>query len=128
MQEKRATMRHSFGVEQIVAGTVDGKMPPLESFRRVRCIDISKDGFAYYQEERPDYAELVVGLGLPPNVVYLQARVAHSEMIELCGNLVFRVGCEFTGRAQWNEQPEDVLSQGEVDAFKFLSEHTPQQE
>ena len=128
MQEKRATFRHSFGVEQRIAGLIDGQMPSPSDFETVRCIDISQDGIGFYQKTRPDYQELVVGLGIPPQVVYMTARVAHVEMIELCGTLVFRVGCEFTGRAEWDVPPETVLREGDVnDPFHFLTTHTPAQ-
>jgi hypothetical protein len=124
MQEKRATARHSFGVEQMVAPMWGEEFPPSESFMTVRCIDISKDGFAFYQQDRPNYQQLVVALGLEPNITYLLARIAHFEMIELCGNLVFRVGCEFTGRARWSDNPKQVLQQYDPDAFNFLSQPT----
>lgn len=124
MQEKRATVRHSFGVEQVVAGLADGQMPDPEAFERVRFIDISKDGVAFFLGHRPEHQDLVIGLGIPPNIVYLLARVAHVEMIELCGNLVYRVGCQFTGRAEWDQQPSEILCDADVDgAFQFLSNH-----
>ncbi len=128
MQEKRATIRHSFGVEQRIAESQDGQMPASDAFCTVRCVDISPAGFAFYIENRPTCNSLVVELGIVPNVVYLTANVKHFEMIEFCGNLVFRVGCEFTGRAQWSERPENVLRQCDEDsAFRFLEEHMPQQ-
>ena len=127
MQDNRTTTRHSFGVEQIIAGTIDGQMPPDANFSRVRCVDISQAGMAFYQEHRPTCNEVVVGLGIEPNVVFLLARVVHVEMIELCGNLVFRVGCEFTGRAQWSEQPKVILNRDDVEGpFSFLTDFAPQ--
>jgi hypothetical protein len=127
MQDKRAATRYSFGVEQIVAGTIDGQMPPDADFSAVRCIDICQTGLAFYQTHRPNCKELVVGLGIEPNIVYLLARVVHVEMIELCGNLVFRVACEFTGRAQWSEQPKGILNRDDVDGpFSFLTDFAPQ--
>jgi hypothetical protein len=128
MHEKRATIRHTFCVEQRVARLHDGQMPPPEDFEDVRCIDISKDGVAFFLATRPDYKDLVIGLGLPPTVTYLTARVVHVEMIELCGSLIYRVGCIFTGRLQWDEQPESILRKVDQDgAFQFLTEHVPQQ-
>lgn len=128
MQEKRAATRRSFGVEQIVASTTDGKMPPLEAFAPVRCIDISQTGLAFYHERRPHTPELVVGLGIAPNIVYLVARVVHVEMLELCGNLVFRVGCEFTGQTCANAQTVGTLRASDVDdAFESLADNIPLQ-
>ena len=70
----------------------------------------------------------MIGLGLPPHVTYLTARIVHVEMIELCGSLIYRVGCLFTGRVQWDEQPEGILREAdESGAFEFLSYHVPQQ-
>ncbi len=99
-------------------------MPSVDAFRPVRCVDISQAGFAFYQENRPDCDSLVVELGIAPNLVYLTAHIMHFEMIEFCDNLVFRVGCEFTGRAEWGAQPESILRHCEVeDAFCFLEDH-----
>jgi len=124
MHEKRATTRHSFGVEQVVADLVDDQFPRSSAFREIRCIDISQDGIAFFQSHRPACRNLIIGLGIKPNVVYLTARVIHFELLEICGNLVYRVGCQFTGRAQWTEQPDEILRKNESDdAFQFLTRH-----
>ncbi len=121
MIERRATDRHCFGVEQRVAPLVEGRVPALEDFEQVRCIDFSRDGIGFYYHCRPDFQELVVALGLSPNITYMAARIMHVEMIELCGNLIFRVGCKFTQLAELAQGCQELPPGGELcDARSFL--------
>ncbi|MHB0959580.1 MAG: hypothetical protein ACYC6N_32065 [Pirellulaceae bacterium] len=123
MQESRKTSRYTFSVEQKIARIVGGELPTLDAFESVRCADISRCGFSFYQPTRPDFAELVVALGLAPDLVYLVARVVHAEMIEMCGSLIFRVGCCFTGSAQWDDQTQTFVAHDDVEAaLLFLAE------
>ncbi len=122
MKENRATARHTFGVEQRVAPIVACETQTLETCMSVRCTDISRHGFAFYQETRPHFEELFVVLGLPPDLIYLTARVVHTELIELCGGLAFRVGCRFTGGARRCEVTGHILRDADPDpSFEFLA-------
>jgi hypothetical protein len=96
MQEQREAERYTFGVEQRIAGVVEGRPPEPDGMETVRCIDLSRDGFAFYYPRRPDFQQLAIALGIEPDIVWMAARIVHVEMIELCGSLVFRVGCRFT--------------------------------
>jgi hypothetical protein len=121
MKENRTAQRYAFGVEQHVAPIFAGEIPTLDSFLRVRCTDISSHGFAFYQETRPHFEELFVALGLPPNLIYLSAQVVHTELIEICGALAFRVGCRFTGWARRCEVTGHILRDADPDPqFAFL--------
>jgi len=123
MQDNRSSSRQTFGVEQQIARLVHGVLPTPDAFHSVRCADISPAGFAFYQATRPDFEELVVALGLPPDLVYMTARVVHTELIELCGHLAFRVGCRFTGQLQLSEKSQAFVRQDNVDsAFGLLSD------
>ena len=117
MDESRNAPRHTFGVQQFVAKIVGDQMPSLEALRCVRCADISRSGFAYYQETRPDHDELIIALGIPPEHIYVTARIVHVKLIELCGGLAFRVGCQFTGRARYCKDTKAFVRDGNADAL-----------
>jgi hypothetical protein len=116
MRDNRSTSRQTFGVEQQIARVTGSVLPTPDAFQCVRCADISPHGFAFYQATRPDFDELAVALGLPPDLVYFTARVIHTELIELCGHLAFGVGCRFTGQLQLCEQTQTFVRQDNVDA------------
>ncbi len=125
MQESRTTSRYAFGVEQKIARIVGGRVPAPDDFETVRCADISRDGFSFYQATRPDFEQVIVALGLDPDFVYLKARVAHTELIEMCGSLVYRVGCCFNGCAEWDEPTRSFLTHDDVEsALLFLADRT----
>ena len=124
MQDSRSTSRQTFGVEQQIARLTRGTLPTPDAFQSVRCVDISPDGFAFYQATRPDFDELVVALGLAPDWAYLTARVVHTELIELCGHLAFRVGCRFTGHLRLCEQTQTFVRQDNGDStFCLLTDY-----
>jgi hypothetical protein len=124
MQESRTTSRYAFASKEI-AKMIGGMVPAPDAFEAVRCADISRDGFAFYQAMRPDFEQVMVALGLAPDFVYLRARVAHTELIEMCGSLVFRVGCRFNGCADWDEQTRSFVIHDDVEsALLFLVDRT----
>ena len=125
MKENRATPRYAFGVEQRVAPLTAGETPTLDACLRVRFADISRHGFAFYQETRPHSEELFVVLGLPPDLIYLTAQIVHAELIEICGGLAFRVGCRFTGWARCCEVTGHIVRDADPDPqFEFLPAET----
>ncbi len=123
MQESRATTRRTFGVEQQIARLDPGKWPTPDMFQTVRCADISSDGFAFFQATRPDFEELVIALGLAPDLAYLTARVVHTELIEMCGHLAFRVGCRFTGQLELCEATGSLMpTENRLPEFDFVGD------
>jgi hypothetical protein len=116
MQDSRSAARYAFGVEQRVATMVAGEMPTLDDFQPVRCADISRSGFAFFQTARPDFSSVMLALGLPPEITYLMGRVIHARLIEMCGMLVFRVGCRFTAHAVWDEEAHTFVTRDDLDS------------
>jgi len=70
-------------------------LPDRASFREVMCRDISTSGFSFLSKLPPEFKQLVVELGVPPNAMYVIGRVARVER-QPDNNYV--VGCKFTSR------------------------------
>ena len=99
-EDNRASPRHEFPYEQIVAAVADGEMPSLGDFRTVPCEDVSCGGIAIILKDKPEAEEYVVGLGKGRNLTYLCARVLHTQETVHKGQMRYGVGCQFTGRAR----------------------------
>lgn len=99
-ENNRRYPRHEFRYEQLLAGLKDGKMPSLADFAKLPCEDISCGGIAFYMNNEPEFDRYLVGLGEGAHVTYLCARVAHTQQTLHKGQLSYRVGLQFTGRAR----------------------------
>ncbi len=99
-EDNRASTRHEFPYEQLIAPVTGGEMPSLGDFRTVPCEDVSCGGILLYFSDEPEAEEYVVGLGKGRNLTYLVARVVHMQETVHKGQTRYRVGCQFTGRAR----------------------------
>ena len=99
-RERRSTPRCPLNTVQQLAEIVDGSMPSPDAFERVQCIDISRSGFAFYTRMVPESGEFVIALGDAPDFVYLTASIVQSKMVDRWGQKFYRIGCQFTGRAE----------------------------
>jgi PAS domain S-box-containing protein len=97
-REQRASPRLGYGFRQQIAPIYGGAIPQKKDFRYVQCHDISRGGFSFYLNEPPDYEDLVIALGSPPQLNYLAARVTRVAEEERESGTVCVVGCRFTGR------------------------------
>jgi hypothetical protein len=73
-------------------------MPAPDDFSRVPCDDLSSGGISFFLPEEPQFVECVVGLGKPPEVTYVRARVTYHEPVIHRGVNCVRVGCQFKSR------------------------------
>ncbi len=109
----RTSPRHEFPYEQLVASVTNGNMPSLGDFRTVPCEDVSGSGIAFLLEDAPDADEYVVALGKAKHLIYLCVRVVHVQQLPHKGQLRYRVGCQFTGRARFERSTLSVVRVGE---------------
>ncbi len=105
----RTSPRHEFPYNQLVASVADGKMPSLGDFCTVPCEDVSGSGIAFFLEREPTAEEYVVALGKTRNLIYVCARVVYVRQIPHKGQLWYRVGCRFTGRARFERSRLSVV-------------------
>ncbi len=96
--DRRLRERRPYEVMQQMAPCPDGKLPPLTSFRPVRCHDLSSSGVSFDTTTPPLDEFVALALGGGKDVVYLRARVANSFRVNAGGGAVFRIGCEFLNR------------------------------
>jgi hypothetical protein len=114
--EKRRAPRYPYNVVQHIAEIIDGEMPAPDRFKSVRCLDISRTGFAFYSPKLPGSSELVVALGEEPDLVYLTARIVHSRQVDRCGYTFFRLGCQITGAVDVKDGVFVRTGRGDIDA------------
>jgi hypothetical protein len=98
--DQRTSTRHEFRYDQLVALVADGNMPSLGDFFTVPCEDVSCNGIAFFLENEPTPEEYVVALGKPQNLTFVFARAVQVRQVLHNGQLRYRVGCQFTGRAR----------------------------
>lgn len=94
-RERRRSPRQQFPVMQLMAPFYR-KMPRADQFTPVSCRDLSNSGIAFYMPQRADFTKVVVGLGKPPQLTYVAARVVRQAACTSGGGVV--VGCEFVDR------------------------------
>ena len=94
-QNQRRSLRRPFACKQRIAPYAS-PLPDPSTFREVMCRDISTSGFSFLSTTDPEFTELIIELGVPPNSIYVVARVARVSQLPDNGGLV--VGCQFTGR------------------------------
>jgi hypothetical protein len=96
--DKRRSPRRAFRYRQLIAPMRDGCLPSRNHFVEVECRDISAGGIALVLSEPPDFEDLVVALGKPPDESHFTSKVVRVEELEERGGTRYLVGCRFTGR------------------------------
>lgn len=96
VDDLRSNPRRGFEYCQGIAPIVNGAKPTAEDFFQVHCRDISPGGISFYLKDSPDFEDLVVALGKPPELMHVAARVAHVGQVERDGPKEYLVGCQFT--------------------------------
>ena len=96
-QERRKSKRYPGTTMQIVvAPYAKPPIPPENTFQSARCCNISTGGLAFLWPRVPDFSQVVIGMGAPPNRILMICRVIHHQPIP--ENQECLVGCEFVKR------------------------------
>lgn len=95
--ERRMSFRRPFTFRQHIAPYHGGSLPGKASFRVVECQDISSTGFSFLSTQLPDFDSLVVALGAPPRLTYLQAHIVNRFPVNDGSMPLYRIGCRFAG-------------------------------
>jgi hypothetical protein len=99
--ERRRKPRRAYPYVQLVAPVFDGKLPKRNLFHPVRCKDIAAGGFSFLSATKPDYDHCVAAFGVAPSFTYLMAKVVHSHATDVDGEIMYVVGCQYTGRVDY---------------------------
>ncbi len=79
--ERRQQRRSQFVCTQRIALRRGPGTPDESEFIEVKCQDLTQRGFSFLLPSEPLFHFLVVAFGAPPNVIYISARVTHSEQV-----------------------------------------------
>lgn len=128
--ERRHEKRSRFVATQRVAFRGTPGIPDVTEFTEVQCHDLTRGGFSFFLPSEPTLQFLVVALGTPPRVIYVSARVTHTEPVLVYeSGLMERypdgcvpdqtksqhvrrmilVGCTFVKRLDASRQPSPVV-------------------
>jgi len=99
--DRRSRRRKSYPYRQKMAPIMDGNLPELEEFIDIRCNDITTGGCSFLLNSPPTSGNLIVALGLDPDVSYLIAQVAHVSRVWHDGKRCYLIGCNYVGRAEY---------------------------
>jgi hypothetical protein len=103
--EQRRDPRWSYAVTQLVAFHEEDQQPTKEMLQAVRCRNISLGGISFFLPGPPPSQHCTFVLGRPPGLMFVRARVAHSEPRE-ASSQEWLVGCQFI------EKVESMLVRG----------------
>lgn len=95
--DRRGWSRKDFEATQWLAPFEPGRPIRREAFREVQCRDISAGGFSFILDEAPNFSEVIVALGTPPNVTYVRAAIMHVGKGSPTPSS-YLVGCRFAER------------------------------
>lgn len=104
--ERRRKNRRPFSREQRISPIrADGGRRTPSEFFSVVCCDLNQGGFSFLLPNPPDFRELIVALGEPPQEIIMLASVAHWREVEQRQGKkrvppAFHVGCRFVRRLE----------------------------
>jgi hypothetical protein len=102
--ERRKRARKPYSCAQRISPIrVEGERRIHSPFFMVPCCDLNQGGFSFLLPHPPDFRELVVALGEPPQEIVMLAAVAHWHQVEQRQGKkrtprAFHVGCRFMRR------------------------------
>jgi hypothetical protein len=94
--ERRMSKRFPYRVVQRWAPMVLGRLPSIDLFRPMLCRDLSKGGISFFWPMKPPHEQIVVEIGPPTNLKYVQAKVVGC-VLEDADLQEYAVCCQFTG-------------------------------
>jgi hypothetical protein len=97
-KNRRRSARKPFSRWQWIAPLHSGVLPTLQQFYQVECCDLSNGGISLYVATPPQFSSLVIGLGDPPDMKYVTARIVRVLPMRRNGRDVYQLGCQFMGR------------------------------
>ena len=92
--ERRRNPRWPYRVTQMVAFHDELVKPTKDMLQAVRCHDISLSGISFFLVGPPTSEHCTLFLGRPPGLIFVKARVVHSEPTEDSPGM-WIIGCEF---------------------------------
>jgi len=82
-RNRRSEERQPYTSTQRIALRRGSGVPDESDFIPVECHDLTRNGFAFFLPNKPDFDSLVAAFGAPPDVIYVSARVARCSDVLL---------------------------------------------
>ncbi|MEX2186045.1 MAG: hypothetical protein WD875_04590 [Pirellulales bacterium] len=106
---RRDEMRFPYCIPQFVAEVHGKAFPRPEEFVRVMCRDIARSGISFFAATLPASDELIISLGVQPDLAFLNLHVVNHRPTTLDGVSGYTIGCAFAPRVApgvyvWNAQ------------------------
>ncbi len=77
--DRRGNRRQVFQTIHRIAWRRGTDMPDESEFFEVHCHDLTSSGFSFFLPSKPNFDFLVAAFGVPPSVIYLDAKVLHCD-------------------------------------------------
>ncbi len=100
---RHRSKRYPYEATQWIAPYSAHALPDPSEFREVLCRNLSTGGFAFLSPQPPDFEQIVVRLEKGAQAIYTTARVIHTELNDEADG--FLIGCQFTGRVPFPDEP-----------------------
>jgi len=81
--DRRSEGRRPYSSIQRIALRRGPGLPDESEFVSVECHDLTRNGFSFFLPNKPDFDSLVAAFGIPPEVIYVSARVARCSDVLL---------------------------------------------
>ena len=78
VQDRRCEKRCQFVAAQRIAEWDGSRFPDPEQFVPVQCHDLTRRGFSFLISAEPRFSALIVEFGVPPQCLYVAARVVRT--------------------------------------------------
>ncbi len=106
--DRRGNRRQVFQTMHRIALRRGTDMPDESEFFEVRCHDLTGSGFSFFLPSKPTFDFLVAAFGIPPSVIYLDAKVSHcDDVLVHPSGLIERI--EHAGRQDANVQAATLM-------------------
>ena len=73
-------------------------MPTADDFFEVQCLDLSTGGISFFLTDQPQFEDVVVALGKPPQLLHFTASVCRVVETDVGQQPGYMIGCEFRDR------------------------------
>ncbi len=93
--EQQAAVWHTIGTIHQIAEVIEGERADRGTFEKVRCVDVSHEGFSFYRTTMPKSEQLIIASGDLCDDGCHTVRVIGSQKEERWGQVFYRIDCNF---------------------------------
>lgn len=95
VEERRRSTRFVYLTTAMIAYCSEDQMPSIDQFQKYNCRDISRGGFGFRSETKPESDFLVAAFRLAKDSLTVHSRVVQCHEVEVEQRRLFCIGCKF---------------------------------